>query len=94
MELWHFFDDNSDVNLPWQRAQRIAVNVAGSGSIIQSDFTGDGHGNFEVVVPVVSSEQTIELWHFFHDNSDVNLPWRRGQRVVANIDGPGDDHPE
>lgn len=89
MELWHFFHDNSDVNLPWQRAQRVALNVAGPGSIIQSDFSADGHGNFEVVVPVVSPEQTIDLWHFFHDNSDVNLPWQRAQRVAAKVDGPG-----
>lgn len=89
MELWHFFHDNSDVRSPWQRAQRIAVNIAGPASIIQSDFRGDGHGNFEVIVPVVSSDDTIDLWHFFHDNSDVNLPWQRGQRIAANVDGPG-----
>ncbi|HEY6978325.1 MAG TPA: hypothetical protein VH396_18635 [Chitinophagaceae bacterium] len=90
-ELWHFWHDNSDVNLPWQRGQRITGdqdNVAGPASIIQSDFKSD-HGNFEVVVPLHAAEGRIELWHFWHDNADVNLPWGRGQRISPNVSGPG-----
>jgi Domain of unknown function (DUF4185) len=83
-ELWHFFHDNSSVNLPWQRGQRIATNVAGPGSIIQSDFRSADHGNFEVVVPIGSS-----LVHFFHDNSSVNLPWQRGQTITDAARGWG-----
>lgn len=89
MELWHFFHDNSDVTKPWQRAQRIATNVAGAGCIIQSDFGNGSHGNFEVVVPVVGVDGSIDLWHYWHDNSDVSKPWQQGQRVAANVDGPG-----
>jgi hypothetical protein len=88
LELWHFWHDNSEVNLPWQRGQRIATKVAGPASIIQSDFRSGSHGNFEVVVPVVAAAGTIDLWHFWHDNSDVNLPWQRGQRIAANVNGP------
>src|SRR5207237_7195153 len=73
MDLWHFFHDNSDVNLPWQRAQRIATNVAAAGCIIQSDFSGGNHGNFEVVVPVVSNAGGIDVMHFWHDNYALRL---------------------
>src|SRR5712692_9954800 len=86
MELWHYFHDNSDTGLPWQRAQRIATNVASSAGILQSDF-GDEHKNFEVVVPLVEDGQ-INLWHFWRDNSDTSTPWQRGQRITANVDGP------
>jgi Domain of unknown function (DUF4185) len=89
MELWHSWHDNSDVSKPWQQGQRIATNVAGAGCIIQSDFVSGGHGNFEVVVPVVSATGGIDLWHYWHDNSDVNKPWQQGQRVAANVSGPG-----
>src|SRR5205823_4606504 len=82
MDLWHFFHDNTDVSLPWQRAQLVATNVAGGGCIIQSDFADGDHGNFEVVVPVVSDRDRIDLVHFFHNNSDVTLPWQRGQRIA------------
>ena len=92
IELWHFFHDNSDVNLPWQRAQRVTGDpddVAGPAALIQSDFGGEDHKNFDVVVPLRAPGGQIELWHFFHDNSDVNLPWQRAQRVADNVTGPG-----
>ena len=85
MALWHYYHDNSDANLPWQRAQRIATNVASSGSIIQSDF-GDENKNFEVVVPLVEGGE-INLWHFWRDNSDTSAPWQRAQRITTNVDG-------
>ncbi len=94
-DLWHFWHDNSDVNLPWSRGQRVTGggdDVAGPGCIIQSDFKSGDHGNFEVVVPLRRPDGRLELWHFWHDNSDVNLPWSRGQRVTGGGDdvaGPG-----
>jgi hypothetical protein len=88
-ELWHFWHDNSDVNLPWQTGQRIAKNVAGPGCIIQSDFRSGQHGNFEVIVPQVAADGSASLQHFWHDNSDVNLPWSAGQRVADDVVGPG-----
>ncbi len=66
--------------------------MAGPGCIIQSDFKSGDHGNFEVVVPLRRPDGRLELWHFWHDNSDVNLPWGRGQRVTGGGDdvaGPG-----
>ncbi len=89
MELWHFWHDNSDVNLPWARAQRVTTNVAAPACIIQSDFKGDGPANFELVVPIVSPEGSIDLWHFWRENSDVSTPWQRGGMVAAGVAGPG-----
>jgi hypothetical protein len=48
--LWHYFRDNQDITTPWRQGQRVAVNVAGPSSPIQSDFSEGDHGNFEVVV--------------------------------------------
>lgn len=84
VELWHVWHDNSDVNLPWQFGQRITEagrRVLGPACIIQSNFGGGEHGNFEVIVPVLGDDGVPELRHYWHDNSDVNLPWNRGQRV-------------
>jgi Domain of unknown function (DUF4185) len=83
-ELWHYFHDNSDVILPWQRAQRISAQATGPGCIIQSDFKSGDHGNFEVVVL-----EGHQLVHYFHDNSDVNLPWQRAQTISTKATGPG-----
>jgi hypothetical protein len=90
-ELWHFWHDNGDVNAPWRRGQRVTGpvdDVAGPASLIQSDFRGGEHGNFEVVVPLRSPQGAVELWHFWHDNTDVALPWRRGQRIAVGVTGP------
>ena len=83
IELWHFWHDNSDVNIPWRRGHKISSDVTGPASIIQSDFINNDHGNFEVVVLEGHS-----LVHYWHDNSDVNLPWRRGQTITDSADGP------
>ena len=82
-DLWHWWRDNSSTGQPWRRGQRIVADQAAfAGSIIQSDFRSGDHGNFEVVVPLFQSGGNVELWHFWHDNSDVSKPWRRGQRVT------------
>jgi hypothetical protein len=47
------------------------------------------HANFEVVVPVRLANNAIELRHFFHDNSNVSLPWRKAQFVMQSCDGWG-----
>ena len=85
-DLVHYWHNNSDVNLPWQRAQTISTTATGPGCIIQSNFhgSGSGHGNFEVVVL-----QGNELGHWWHDNSDVNLPWQRGQTITSTARSSG-----
>src|SRR5260370_6146878 len=83
-ELWHFWHNNSDMSLEWQPVKRIATNVDGPGCIIQSDF-----GNFEVVVPLWAADGTQELWHFWHNNSDMSLEWQPVKRIATNVAGPG-----
>jgi Domain of unknown function (DUF4185) len=87
--LNHWWRDNSQSPYLWKRGQVVVSDgVAGPASIIQSDFKSGDHGNFEVVVPLHAPDGRIELWHFLPDNSDANLPWRRGQRISANVAGP------
>jgi len=80
--LVHYFHDNSNVNNPWQRGQTVTQGVTGPASLIQSNFGSGGHGNFELLVP-----QGGNLVHWYHDNSNVNNPWQRGQTVLAGIAG-------
>jgi Domain of unknown function (DUF4185) len=82
-DLWHWWRDNSAPGNPWKRGQRIIENRAAfPGSMIQSNF-GDGHhGNFEIVVPLFVEGGLIELWHMWHDNSDVSKTWSFGQRIT------------
>jgi Domain of unknown function (DUF4185) len=89
VELWHFFHDNANLDTEWIKAKRItgaAEAVAGPGSIIQANYGIGDHGNFEVVVPILGPGGRPELWHYFHDNSDVDSEWVKAQRVT----GPSD----
>ncbi|MGH3785987.1 MAG: hypothetical protein ACRDRG_05415 [Pseudonocardiaceae bacterium] len=80
-QLLHWFRDNSQNNFGhWVRGQRITGehdNVAGPGCLIQSTFGAGRHRNFEVVVPLHLDDGSMELRHFFHDNSDIRLPWTK-----------------
>jgi hypothetical protein len=89
MDLVHWFHNNIDVTLPWERGQTVAVGVAGPGCLIQSDFADGDHGNFEVVVPMPNGHGGMNLVHWFHNNIDVTLPWHRGQIPIAvDVAGP------
>jgi hypothetical protein len=81
--LVHYFHENDNVNKPWRRGQTISTHATSRGTIIQSDFRGGGHGNFEVLV-----REGGPLVHYFHENNDVNNPWRRGQTVSTTPGGP------
>jgi hypothetical protein len=81
--LVHYFHENNDVNNPWRRGQIISAQASSSGTIIQSDFRGGDHGNFEVLV-----REGAALVHYFHENNDVNNPWRRGQTLSGTPGGP------
>ncbi|HTS53534.1 MAG TPA: DUF4185 domain-containing protein, partial [Burkholderiales bacterium] len=81
--LAHYWHDNSDVNSPWRRGQVISTAASSTATIIQSDFRSGAHGNFEVAV-----REGASLVHYWHDNSDVNSPWRRGQTISSSPGGP------
>ncbi len=91
-ELWHFYRDNNDPRQPWIRGIRVTGdhdNVAGAACLIQSDFGTGAHGNFEVVVPLQLGNGTTELRHFYHDNSNVRLPWTKAQLITQSCTGAG-----
>jgi hypothetical protein len=76
---------NSYVYFPWKAGQLITTGATGPGCIIESSFgKGSRPGNFEVVVL-----KGNELWHYWHDNSDVSKPWAQGQRITDRATGPG-----
>src|SRR5258707_3514205 len=73
--LVHWYRDN--FNRSWHRSLTIVEKQAtGPGSIIQSDFKANGHGNYEVVVPLYAADGRIELWHYFLDNSRTDAEWQ------------------
>src|SRR5947209_5862712 len=61
--LVHWWRDNADPALPWRRGQVIVQGAMAAGGIIQSDFRSGDHGNFEVVVPLLATDGSRELWH-------------------------------
>ncbi len=88
-DLWHYFKDNRDVANPWVPVQVVALDVAGPGCLAQSDQGDAEHGNFEVVVPRRNAAGGLDLVHYYHDNSDVSLPWVQAQVVHPDVAGPG-----
>src|SRR5580704_14729271 len=59
-------------------------------SLIQSDFGSGENGNFEAVVALEAPQGgALELWHYWHDNSNANNPWQRGQRIATGVAGAG-----
>lgn len=90
LQIWHFFHDNSNVEKRWEKSPHPVTgddhHVVGPASIIQSDFKQGDHGNFEVVVPLMGPKGHAELWHFSHDNSNVENEWRRLKRITGESD--------
>ncbi|HYZ37660.1 MAG TPA: hypothetical protein VE673_13210, partial [Pseudonocardiaceae bacterium] len=92
IELRHFWRDNNNPQQPWVRGARVTGdqdNVAGVACLIQSDLGTGSHGNFEVVVPLLLNNGAIELRHFYHDNSNVRLPWTKAQFITQSCAGSG-----
>ncbi len=83
--LVHYFHENDNVNKPWQRGQTVSNTAGGPAVLIQSDFTGGGHGNFEALTVEGGS-----LVHYFHENDNVNKPWQSAgvvDRGVVSVGG-------
>jgi hypothetical protein len=81
--LWHYWHDAS-AGPAWQHDDKrpIAVDVAGPATLIQGDY-GDGHRNLELAVPLANGE----VWHYWRDASDPELPWQRGQLITSAAGG-------
>jgi Domain of unknown function (DUF4185) len=80
------------LHVPWVRGQRVTGEqdeVAGPGCIIQSTSNTGGHGRFEVVVPLYLDDGSIELRHFFRNNSDDHGPWTKAQFITQSCSGLG-----
>ena len=80
------------VYVPWMRGQRVTGerdDVVGPGCIIQSALSTGQHGGFDVVVPLRLQDGSIELRHFFQDNSDAPGPWTRAQFITQSCAGLG-----
>jgi hypothetical protein len=82
-ELHHLFGVGREHGVEWEVAQTLPSPASGPGSIIQSDFGGGDHKNFEVLL-----WSGNDLVHYFHDNSDVNLPWLRAQTITTRAADP------
>ncbi|MBP6389380.1 MAG: DUF4185 domain-containing protein [Flavobacteriales bacterium] len=83
-QLVHYFLDNYSGHTQWQRGRVITDHASGPGCIMQSDFKGGDHGNFEVVVP-----EGDQLAHYFHDNANLAGRWQRGHTVARGITDAG-----
>jgi hypothetical protein len=80
--LVHYFHPHDAGNDRWQRGQVIATGVSSGGSLIQTDFTGGGHGNLEVIV-----RQGSQLAHYWHDNGQPSAPWQRAASFGTGVTG-------
>jgi len=89
-QLWHFFHDNGDIGSAWVRARHPVTDdrdqVVGPASFIQSDFQNDEHGNLDAVVPLMGPHGHTELWHFWHDSTNVDTKWHRARRITGEAD--------
>jgi len=83
-QVRHYWHDSSQPNSVWIRAQAFGTGVTGGPSMIQSDIISGTHGNFEVAV-----QEGTNLVHYFHDNSNPNNPWQRGQTIATGINSAG-----
>lgn len=60
-ELVHYWRDSGRPNSPWIRAGLVTTGVTGAACLITSDYTTNGHRNFEVLV-----QKGNQLWHHWH----------------------------
>jgi hypothetical protein len=86
--LVHWWRDNSNDQVIWNRGEIVVPSplAAGPGTILQSSFTSDGHGNLEVVVPLFALPYKLDLYHYYRDNATMH--WQQIQLVAENVAGP------
>jgi hypothetical protein len=81
----HYYRDNSDPNLPWNRTVVVSSQASGPAYLIESSFRSDPNkpGNFEALI-----QEGSNIAHYYRDNSDPNLPWNRTVVVSSQASGP------
>jgi hypothetical protein len=81
--LVHYSRDNSDSTLPWQKGVVVSSYATGPASLIEGSFRTDPGrpGNFEALV-----QEENNLVHYWRDNSNTVLAWRRGVTVMSDLD--------
>jgi hypothetical protein len=67
--LWHWFRDHTAPRRRWTRRETVVSGgVVGPGALIESSFSSDTFGNFEVAVPIRAGSD-VELAHFWRPSS-------------------------
>ena len=80
------------VHMPWARGLRVTGEgdvVAGPACLIQSTFRAGRNRRFEVVVPLLLPDGSMELRHFFQNNSDIPGLWTKAQFITQSCAGFG-----
>jgi len=81
----HYWRDNSNSALPWNRGPVVSSAATGPACLIESSFRADSSkpGNFEALIL-----EGNNIVHYWRDNSDPALPWNRGAVVSSAATGP------
>jgi hypothetical protein len=78
VRLEHWFSENDDNGTNWKRGRFVTESSAGGACIITSDY-GSPHRNLEVL----TEECPTSIVGYFHDSSDVALPWLRDKPLLG-----------
>jgi hypothetical protein len=83
--LVHYWHDSGNPNSGWSRAGVVTKGVTGGACFITSDYTANGHRNFEVMVL-----KGTDLWHHWHMAGAASDNWP-GELVTNGVKavGPG-----
>jgi hypothetical protein len=81
--LRHYWRDNSDDSHPWRPAKIITESLNGWATIIQSNFGGGTHKNFEVL----AEEAGASLVSYVRTNEFESAPWFRHLILIGRNHG-------
>ena len=70
-KLRHYWRNNDDAALPWNKGDLFGDNVDSAPALIQSNF--GNYGSFEAVV-----KEGDKLRHYWRDNDTAGFPWIKG----------------
>jgi len=82
-ELVHYFHENADMSLRWERGKVVSVAATGPGCITKNTLDPGRPREFQVL----ASELTKSVVHYTHRNVHVEFPWWR----LGVLPGFGED---